>query len=319
MAARSDDELCYVVTRTFDAPRAIVYRAWTDPKQMAQWFGPRAFTCRCEGEARPGGAYRLTMIGEDRVDYPIKGVWREVVEPERLVFTMDLSEHPEEWHDIIDPKRDKSKGRPKYETVTTVTFAENAGKTTLTLRVKFDSKELRDRFVNMGMRVGWEESFDKLDDLGVADRMMIATRVFDASRELVWQAWTDPKHIARWWGPRGFTNTIERMDLRPGGHWTFVMHGPDGKNYENEHVYAVVDEPNRIVMDHVTPPRFRMTATFGDAGPGKTRVTMRGVFESREVRDRVVREVKADRGLVENLEKLGEHLAATSAATEARV
>lgn len=138
------------------------------------------------------------------------------------------------------------------------------------------------------------------------DRDIVATRVLDAPRELVWAAWTDPEQIARWWGPRGFTNTIEVMDVRPGGTWRFVMHGPDGRDYRNESVYVEVAKPERLVLDHVAPA-FRMTATFAEEG-GKTRVTVRMRFPTAALRDRVAREVGAVEGLAQNLEKLGEHL-----------
>jgi uncharacterized protein YndB with AHSA1/START domain len=67
-----------------------------------------------------------------------------------------------------------------------------------------------------------------LDATSSVDREIITSRVYDAPRELVFKAWTDPKHIARWWGPNGFTTTIHEMDVRPGGAWRFIMHGPDG-------------------------------------------------------------------------------------------
>jgi uncharacterized protein YndB with AHSA1/START domain len=68
-------------------------------------------------------------------------------------------------------------------------------------------------------------------------RTIVTTRVFDAPRELVFEAWTNPKHLVQWWGPHGFTTTIRAIDARPGGVWRFVMHGPDGVDYENRIVY----------------------------------------------------------------------------------
>ena len=80
-----------------------------------------------------------------------------------------------------------------------------------------------------------------------ADREIIATRVFDAPRELVFKMWTDPKHVGRWWGPRGFTTTIHEMDVKPGGIWRLTMHGPDGRDYKNKVVFLEVEEPERLV------------------------------------------------------------------------
>ena len=94
-----------------------------------------------------------------------------------------------------------------------------------------------------------------------AARQIAATREFDAPRDLVFSLWTDPVHIARWWGPKGFTNTIHEMDVRPGGVWRFVMHGPDGRDYENKIVYREIVRPERIAYSHVSGPLFDAVAT----------------------------------------------------------
>ena len=116
----------------------------------------------------------------------------------------------------------------------------------------------------------------------VLERELVTTRLFHAPPELVFRTFSDPEHLKHWWGPKGFTNTFETFDFRPGGVWRFVMHGPDGKNYQNENVFVEIDEPKRIVLDHVSPPRFRLTVTFDDFG-GKTKITFRQLFESPDV------------------------------------
>jgi uncharacterized protein YndB with AHSA1/START domain len=99
---------------------------------------------------------------------------------------------------------------------------------------------------------------------------IIFNREFDAPRDLVWQAWTDPKHIVHWWGPNGFTNTIHAMDVRPGGVWRFIMHGPDGTDYPNKIIYREVVKPERLVYDHSgddnpdDPHVFQVLVTFAD-------------------------------------------------------
>ena len=77
----------------------------------------------------------------------------------------------------------------------------------------------------------------------LASREIVATRTFDAPRDLVFKMWTDPKHIAQWWGPKGFTTTIYEMDVKPGGVWRFVMHGPVGVDYQNKVVYLEIVKP----------------------------------------------------------------------------
>jgi uncharacterized protein YndB with AHSA1/START domain len=166
MAANAESEdLEVVLTRDFAAPRALLFAAWSVPQHLAAWWGPRGFTNRTEVDARPGGHFRITMIAADGTEYPMKGVYREVVPPERLVYTNDLSEHPEEWHDQIDPGRDRSKGRPALDPVTTVTFEERGERTRVTVRMRFATRAMRDSFVKMGMNGGWNQSFDRLTEL----------------------------------------------------------------------------------------------------------------------------------------------------------
>jgi uncharacterized protein YndB with AHSA1/START domain len=149
---------------------------------------------------------------------------------------------------------------------------------------------------------------------GTADRELVATRVLDAPRELVFKVWTDPDHIGQWWGPRGFSTTSYTMDVRPGSVWRFCMHGPDGVDYQNKITYLEVVEPERLVYKHggdedCEPVNFQVTVTFEDQG-GKTRLTMRMVFPSPEERDSIIEKYRADEGLIETLDRLGEYTAA---------
>jgi len=167
MAARNENAKSadreFTITRVFDAPRELVYRAWTEPKQMGHWWGPHNFTNPvCEMDVRPGGAYRIVMRGPDGVDYPIKGVYREVVRPERLVATVDVSEHPAEWQDLVMPNRAKDDPNPAGSILQTVTFEDQKGRTRVTIRMQFESAAIRDAFVKTGMNEGWSESLDRL-------------------------------------------------------------------------------------------------------------------------------------------------------------
>ena len=131
-----------VITRVFDAPRSLVFEAWTKPEHLVHWWGPKDFTLPfCKMEFRPGGAYRFCMRSPAGRDYWVRGVYREIVEPERIVWTGALDDEP---------------GR---ETVMTVTFAEHEGKTKLTVhQTFFDSDTTR------GAQQGWTESLDRLAD-----------------------------------------------------------------------------------------------------------------------------------------------------------
>ena len=139
------------------------------------------------------------------------------------------------------------------------------------------------------------------------DREIVATRVFDAPRELVWEVWTDPKHLAQWWGPNGFTNTVHEIEVKPGGVWRFIMHGPDGTDYKNEVVYVEVVKPERLVYDHVSGPKFHVTVTFTEEG-NKTRLNMKMLFESTAERDNTVKKFGAVEGLNQTLGRLQEHV-----------
>jgi uncharacterized protein YndB with AHSA1/START domain len=143
---------------------------------------------------------------------------------------------------------------------------------------------------------------------------IITVRELDAPRDLVFEAWTDPKHLAQWWGPNGFTTTTSAFDMRPGGVWRFIMHGPDGRDYENRITFDVIEKPARIVYHHggggdVEPVQFRTTVTF-EALPGsRTRLTLHAVFPSATERDRVIREYGADKGAVQTLARLADYVA----------
>lgn len=104
---------------------------------------------------------------------------------------------------------------------------------------------------------------------------IVSTRSYDAPRERVFEAFRDPARLARWWGPKGFTNTIHAFDLRPGGIWRSTLHGPDGVDYASENVFVEIVEPERIVFRHVSGDhRFELTITL-DEQDGGTRVTWR--------------------------------------------
>ncbi|HXX51274.1 MAG TPA: SRPBCC domain-containing protein [Xanthobacteraceae bacterium] len=137
------------ITRVFDAPRTQVFAAWTNAEHLAQWWGPKGFTNPvCEIDARVGGAIRIHMRSPDGAIYPMKGEFREVVPPERLVFT----------NIAVD-----AAGNHIIEGLTTVTFTETGGKTTMTLHTR--GRAVVDYAVAylQGMEAGWTGSIDKLE------------------------------------------------------------------------------------------------------------------------------------------------------------
>ncbi len=154
-----------VLTREFDAPRELVWQAWTEAEHLARWWGPRSFTAECEVDLQVGGRYRIVMHGPDGGANPLHGEFLEIVPPERLSMTMDLSDEPDEWFDVVFPDRDRALGKPALKLVQTVTFAAVGTKTRVTVRQQLDSDATRDAFLRVGAVEGWESSFEKLDDL----------------------------------------------------------------------------------------------------------------------------------------------------------
>jgi uncharacterized protein YndB with AHSA1/START domain len=141
----------------------------------------------------------------------------------------------------------------------------------------------------------------------LSDREIATTRVLDASPDLVFRAFSDPAHLARWWGPKGFTNTFHEFDLRPGGAWRFVMHGPDGAHYQNHSVFVEVVPPERIVINHVSGPHFHLTITLAEQA-GRTKLSWRMLFESAAECDKV--KTFAVPANEQNLDRLETELAA---------
>ena len=137
-----------VITRVFDAPRSLVFKAWTDPEHMARWWGPRGFTNPiCELDARVGGAWRIVMRSPAGIEYPCGGVYRGIVEPERLVFTNIATDN---------------EGNPVLDGLTTVIFAEQGNKTKITLQTHAVAVVAHAAAYLAGMEVGWTQSLERL-------------------------------------------------------------------------------------------------------------------------------------------------------------
>ncbi len=145
----------------------------------------------------------------------------------------------------------------------------------------------------------------------VNGREMIISRTFDAPRELVFEAWTDANHLVHWWGPNGFTLTTKSAEIKPGGEWKFIMHGPDGKDYPNRIVFQEIVRPERLVYAHSGEEdhevHFNTTVTFEAKGE-RTLLTMRAVFPSEEMLQQVIKEHHALEGGKQHLGNLADYL-----------
>lgn len=140
----------------------------------------------------------------------------------------------------------------------------------------------------------------------IVENGIISSRQFDVPKERIYEAWTMPELLARWWGPDGFTNTFHEFDPRPGGEWRFTMHGPNGVDYPNHITFVELVPAERIVLTHNGAPEFQVTATFEDSDGG-TLVTFRQIFKSAKVFEQV--KTICIEGNEQNFDRLGTLLA----------
>ena len=248
-------------TRVFDAPRELVWRAWSEPEHISQWWGPKGFTDTTQKfDFHPGGVWLHTMHGPDGTDYKNEAMFVEIVPPERIV--MDHTNWP---HFRL-----------------TVTFEDLGGKTKITFRQLFESPDDYARLRPIAMPAN-EENFDKLAAqiaiLASNMRTLTIVRTFDVPRALVGRAWTSADHLARWWGPRDFTNPVCEIDARPGGAIRIVMRAPDGAEYPMRGEFREVKAPERLVFTNIA-----VDAHGNDLIDGLTTVTLTDIGGKTEMR-----------------------------------
>jgi uncharacterized protein YndB with AHSA1/START domain len=277
-----------VITRVFDAPRELVFKAWTEPERLSRWWGPAGWSNpTCEVDLRPGGAWRIVMQAPDGGQYPCGGTYREIVKPERLVFTNIAMD---------------TEGKPLLDGLTTVLFEDLNGKTKMTLRTYAKGLVSYAPQMLAGMEMGWTQSLDNLERLVASkgknaltvtlpsDREILLTRVFDAPRTLVFEAMTKPEHVMRWWGPRNTTLAVCEIDFRPGGAWRYVVQLPNGARAVFKGVYHEIVPPERLVATEcydepsVGSPEWLSTVTLTERD-GQTTLTSLVLHKSVENRN----------------------------------
>jgi uncharacterized protein YndB with AHSA1/START domain len=154
------------IRRQFDAHKNVVFQVWTEPKYITYWWGPQySITPICEVNFHVGGEYRLAFQMKDGVLYPIKGLYKEIIKNEKIIYTVNLEGHPKSWKELILKKIGNNIDESPWESFVTVSFIENDTKTEVTISSVFKSNAIRDAFYNLGMVTGWSESLEKLDDL----------------------------------------------------------------------------------------------------------------------------------------------------------
>ncbi len=175
----------FVISREFDAPRELVFNAWTDPKHLVQWWGPRGFTNPvCDWDARPGKTIHVVMRAPNGIDYPMGGEFRKVVAPERLVFTSGALDE---------------KGKLLFEFLHEVTLVEKRGKTLLTIKSRVTKTTAGANKYIGGFEAGMTQSLERLAvHLAPKPQPLVIERTFDAPVAKVWKAITDKSAMKEW-------------------------------------------------------------------------------------------------------------------------
>lgn len=247
-----------MMRRTFHAPRSLVWKAFTDPAALRQWWGPHHFTnSRVEVDLRVGGALRIDMTAPDGTVFPMTGTFTEIREPELLAFTDEafMPDSPE----------------PAFTSATTVTFKEDAGRTIVTVesRVTVLRHTPQSASALAGMEEGWSQQMERLGHhvgsliLAVPEDtpVVLTSRIFDAPRELVWKALTEAEHLRHWWGPRAMETILCEIDARPGGSWRIHQRvAAAGGSIGGTPEGTVIRFKGRIL--EVVPPE-KLVQTFG--------------------------------------------------------
>jgi uncharacterized protein YndB with AHSA1/START domain len=282
------------ISRLINAPRELVFEAFTEPDHIKHWWGPNGFTNTIfQMEVKPGGVWDFIMYGPDGTDYKNKSIYKEIIKPERIVF-------------------DHVSG-PTFQM--SINFTVQGNKTLVSIQMLFESAEQVQKVIKeFGAVDGLKQNMDKLEDYmskNIAGRELVISRILNAPRELVYDAWTKPEHIINWWGPDGFTNSIHEMNVKPGGVWRFMMHGPDGTDYPNRITFLEVVKPERLVYWHDSdkdndPKKFYVTITFEAQGK-KTNLTMHTILKSAEALEEV-KKFGAIEGGKQTLSKLEAYL-----------
>ena len=279
MSTKSKSNEIHII-RVYDAPIAAVWDAWTDPEQVAQWWGPRGFTITHHSkDLRPGGHWAYTMHGPDGTDWPTKTQYLEVEKNEKnakLVYD----------HGGNDT-------RPPLFRVT-VLFSETDGKTTMEMTMALPTpealEETRKIIKNAGGNSTWDRLAEYLQKEGTGKEKFVINRSFDVPLETMFEVWTDPKHFAQWLPPTGFTMEFKRADIRPGGSNFYLMTNGQGVNMYGRADYLEIVKPSRIVytqqfcdeheklLRHPMAPTWPATmltnVEFTAEGPDQTRVTV---------------------------------------------
>lgn len=263
--------------REFDAPLNMVWDAWTDPDQVGQWWGPRGFSITTASrDFKVGGTWVYTMHGPDGKDYPNITKYLEIEKHKKMVYDHGATETTE----------------PMFRV--TVFFSETNGKTKMDMTMTLSSPEAAENTRAFIKKAGGEATWDRLAEYlekkKSSKEIFVINRSFEAPIELVWEMWTDPKHIAQWMAPTGFGMKYRRAEVKEGGTSVYEMSNGNGVTMYGRCQYLKFDKPHRMeytqqfldehenVSRHPFAPTWpedmKTVVTFTEEGPNQTRVTI---------------------------------------------
>jgi len=268
----------FVIEKVYNFTPEVVFAAWADPELKAKWFTEaEEFDFRVGGQeinhgGPPGGPV-----------YTFKAHYQEIIPDHRIVYsyTMDLDE----------TRISVSVATVEFKQIdegTHLIFTEQGafldGHDTAAVREHGTSillDQLGEQLKNnQELRVSSGVSKIINSPEPISDREIVNTRIFNVPREFMFKAFSDPNHLEKWWGPEGFTNTFHEFDMRPNGIWRFIMHGPNGVDYENKSIFSEIIEPEKIVIHHLGPiHEFLLTITFAEK-EGKTELIWQMLHKS---------------------------------------
>jgi uncharacterized protein YndB with AHSA1/START domain len=282
----------FSIERVYRASPARSFAAWADPELKARWFtGPadRWTPVKRELDFRVGGRELQHGRFKEGWESVFRAYYHVIVPEQRLVYAYDM--HVMDKH--LSVSLATVEFSPTREGGTRMTFTEQAA----FLNDDFDLKSREDG--TAGLMANFTAAVEEPSEV-------VSARVFEAPRARVFEAFSDPRQLAQWWGPNGFRNTVEALELRPGGALRLVMHGPDGKDFHNVARFLEVASPERVVFEHLEPiHRFTMAMTFVELGD-QTLLVWRMRFAERAEADRVAEFVAGANE--QNFDRLAAHL-----------
>jgi len=249
------DARSMIITRVLSAPRELAFDAWTKADVLAKWFGPNGFTITTsKHEFKPGGEWRFVMHGPDGKDWQNVIRYDEIVRPERIAYRHG------------DPSGDGAK-----DFQTTITFEPLGPRTLIRLRAVFASVAIRDKVIaEVNAIEGGQQTLGRLDAVVSASapapkvKPFEISRTFDAPRELVFAALTEPKRMKEWLSPKGMKVVKQDMDMRAGGTYHYGLESGTGQQMWGKFFYLEITPPSRVAYINV----------FSDAEGGITRHPM---------------------------------------------